>query len=113
MLSRKASASEQVLGRNVKTAREALSFLVEDLDLEVHVCYTVNSFHSFQEALDVCSVHPNILDVEIEINKVVPVFCKFTSEPYHKAWYPGHSVPLVISYIGIRRLAYVPSVCDN
>lgn len=69
----------------MKIARETLSFLAEDLDLEVHVCYTVNSFHSFQEALDIYSVHHNILDVEIEINKVVPLFCKFMNEPHYKA----------------------------
>lgn len=39
--------------------------LVEGLDLEIHICYAVSSFHSVQETLDIYSVQDNILGTEI------------------------------------------------
>lgn len=102
-------------GKECKNSAWSAVHLAEDLDLEVHVRYAVISFHSLQEALGIYSVHPDILDVEIEVNKVIPLFCKFTSEPHFKAWTKKQSLvlrplgPLSDSYAGIRRLAMCPA----
>lgn len=49
----------------MNTAWKALSLLVEGLDLEIHICYTVDSFHSVQKMLNIYTVQDNILDVEV------------------------------------------------
>lgn len=60
-----------VLGKGVasrkecETAWKALSLLAEGLDLETHICYTVDNFHSVQETLDIYSVQDNILGFEV------------------------------------------------
>lgn len=48
---------------------KALSLLVEGLDLEIHIGYTVDSFHSVQETLAIYSVQDNILGTEIYPDK--------------------------------------------
>lgn len=60
----------------MKAAWEASS-LIESLDLEVHLRYTVDGLHSFQKALDIYSVQDNILGTEIF------VFWKFMHEPHY------------------------------
>lgn len=50
----------------MNTGSKALSFLlVEGLDVEIQICYTVDNLHSLQETLDIYSVQDNILDTEI------------------------------------------------
>lgn len=60
----------------MEAAWEASS-LIESLDLEVHLRYTIDGLHSFQKALDIYSVQDNILGTEIFL------FWKFMHEPHY------------------------------
>lgn len=83
----------------MNTAWKALFFLVEGLDLEIHICYTVDSFHSVQETLDVYSVQDNILGTETYPDKQGgPSVVKCMSEPHGLQmsgvcceWWSGHT----------------------